>query len=310
MPRPKYQEQTVELPAEFIPGKIGVVTVTYGSGEVLPDFFASLDKQVYRNFMLVAVDNQSQDSTLDQLRAYKGCELILIPNDKNLGVATGNNQGIRAAIQAGCEYVLLLNNDVVFGAELFQQLVDGLAEHNCQMTTPIMYYHDRANVIWAAGGYFQPLLGYRSLHYGDGDEDAGQHASAKPVAYTPTCCVLVQREVFARIGLMDERYFVYSDDTDFMLRAWKAGLKLWLLPQVKLWHKVSSLTGTGSLFRTHYVYRNRAFYLTKHCWAVAIPFFTLAYRLHFALRRLLGKDKQEVSERKRSAWKEGLSIEG
>lgn len=308
MAPPEYREQTIDLPDHFVPGRIGVVTVTFGSGQVLPDFFASLDRQTYSNFLLISVDNASKDGTLEQLRAYKGRESVLIANEANLGVAAGNNQGIRAAIAAGCEHVLLLNNDVVFGPDLFQQLVDGLSDHNCQMTTPLIHYYDQPDVIWCAGGYFQPLLGYRCLHYGDGEKDQGQYSSVRAVQYAPTCCVLIHRTVFGQIGLMDERYFVYFDDTDFMLRAWKGGQTLFYLPHATLLHKVSSLTKGESAFTTHYCYRNRALFLGKHIGPVSTMALTACYQSYFIFRRLLGQDNLETHRLKANSWRQGIAI--
>jgi GT2 family glycosyltransferase len=296
------------LSDEYVSGRIGVVTVTFGSGDVLPDFFNSLDQQTYRNFLLFSIDNASNDSTLEQLHAYQRCEHTVIANNKNLGVAAGNNQGIRAAVDAGCEYVLLINNDVVFGPDLFQQLHDGIFDYKCQMATPIIYYYDRPNVIWAAGGYFQPWLGYRCLHTGEGEQDFGQYSTPRRVEHTPTCCVLVKREVFAKIGIMDERYFVYYDDTDFMLRALKKNQFLYCLPQSKLLHKVSSLSGAGSDFQVRYGTRNRAFMLVKFVGRfLAIPY-TVAFRFFYLLRFLFGKDDYRMFKLKQSAWTEGSKI--
>jgi GT2 family glycosyltransferase len=293
---------------KFVPRKIGVVTVTFGSGDVLPDFFKSLDQQTFRNFILISVDNGSTDSSLDQLHAYQRCEHTVIANNTNMGVAAGNNQGICVALDAGCESVLLVNNDVVFGPELFQQLLDGLSDHHCQMTTPIMYYHDRPDVIWAAGGYFQPWFGYRCLHIGEGEQDVGQYSKPRLVEHTPTCCVLIRREVFAKVGVMDERYFVYHDDTDFMLRALKAGQRLYCLPQSKLLHKVSSLAGTDSVFQVRYGTRNRAFMLVKFLGRLLSVPYTLAFRACYFLRFVAGKDDYRRLRLKQSAWTEGSKI--
>jgi GT2 family glycosyltransferase len=308
MAKPKHREQILDLPVDFVPGKIGVVTVTYGSSEVLPDFFSSLDKQTYRNFILIVVDNYSTDGTLDRLRAYGGCDLCLIANDHNVGVAAGNNQGIRAAVDAGCEYVLLLNNDVVFGSDLFQQLLDGLTEHNCQMTTPLIYYHDRPDVIWCAGGYYVPFLGYRCLHHAQGEKDIGQFSAARQVAYTPTCCVLICREVFGIVGGMDERYFVYFDDTDFMLRSFKARIKLFFLPSAKLLHKVSSLSGHKASLPNPYVYRNLAYYTCKHVGGFRAALYSWMYQAAFLVKVITGQDTKAAYLLKRSAFKEGLRM--
>lgn len=305
----RYKEEAVKLPALTQPGKIGIVTVTFGSGSVLPDFLRSLKEQTYRNFVLIAVDNDSKDSTLEQLCTFRDFEVELIANKENVGVAAGNNQGIRAALNSGCEYVLLLNNDVVFGPELFQQLLDGMAEHACQMTTPIIYFHDRPETIWSAGGYFQPWCGYRCIVIDDSKRDEALKGP-RLVQHTPTCCVLIKREVFEKVGLMDERYFVYHDDTDWMLRACRAKQSMYCLSRVSLWHKVSSLSGAGSPFQLRYGTRNRALMLVKFLGrGLALPY-TLAYRCLYVLRFALGTDDLRMFRLKQKALSEGVAIPG
>lgn len=300
-----FDEQPYSLPDAYIRGRIGVVTVTYNSSQVLPEFLLSLESQTHHDFVLYAVDNASKDDTLIQLAQWSDPRKAVIPNIENLGVAAGNNQGIRSAIEDGCEYVLLLNNDVCFGSELFQQLLDGLRGHRCSMTTPLIYYHEPKDKIWCAGGYFQPRLGYRSLHYGENQIDVGQFSEVRAVTYAPTCCVLIRREVFSQIGLMDERYFVYSDDTDFMLRAMKAGLVLYYLPTAKLWHKVNSLTGADSPFSMRYGARNRAFFIAKHVGGKRAGVFHWLYSMYYLLRFVLRKDTLDAYRIKRTAWVEG-----
>src|ERR1700687_48332 len=167
---------------------IGVVTVLFNSSSVLPGFFSSLQRQEFRDFHVWAIDNASSDDSVAQCRA-QGDRFTVLANEKNVGVAAGNNQGIYAALDAGCEYILLLNNDVEFGPRLFAQLVEGLTANRCQMTAPMMYYFDRPKVIWAAGGKFQPMFGYRCSHLKDGVEDVGQFNNAYRIQHAPTCCV-------------------------------------------------------------------------------------------------------------------------
>ena len=88
-------------------GWIGVVTVTYNSAAVLPEFFDSLAGQTCADYTLYVVDNASHDETLALCRRRTDLPIQLIANERNLGVAEGNNQGIRAALQDGCEAVLL-----------------------------------------------------------------------------------------------------------------------------------------------------------------------------------------------------------
>jgi GT2 family glycosyltransferase len=300
------------LTTDVIPGRIGVVTVLYNSASVLPDFFKSIESQTYTNFTVFAVDNASADNSITLCRernSQRGDLYQLIPNDKNLGVAAGNNQGIRAAIAAGCEYILLLNNDVVFGPELFTELLAGIARNHCDMVTTLSYYFEPPNMIWGAGGSFQRWAGNRLLHHGDGEIDHGQFNQERQVDCAPTCCVLIRREVFARIGLMDEAYFVYWDDTDFMLRAHRAGVRLFFLPSAKLWHKVSSLTGSNSDFSVAYSTRNHAYYYKKHLPALAVVLLSALYYSVYALQYLTGMGGGRRRARLRlKSWTKGLKM--
>lgn len=273
------------------PGKIGVVTVTYNSEPVLQEFFDSLAGQTHRSFVLYVVDNASKDNTMEMARQRTDLPVVIIANGENLGVAEGNNQGIRAALVDGCECVLLLNNDTVFPADLFAQLYAGLDRHHCDMTTCKMYYHDKPDIFWCAGGQFDATRFYNASHLGEGEKDIGQHDQPRRATYTPTCCLLVLRSVFDRVGLMDSRYFVYSDDVDFLYRCLKQGLSLWYVPEAKLWHKVSTLTGGDiSMFAIRYMTRNRTYFIRKYqplwkFWLWYLHFMLYTAPLRVLLRR-------------------------
>src|SRR6266436_6146337 len=94
--------------------RIGVVTVTYNSADVLPDFLRCLSAQTHTDFLLFVIDNASHDGTVELLQAYNDSRLVIVANPDNRGVAEGNNQGIRRALEAGCFSVLLVNNDTEF----------------------------------------------------------------------------------------------------------------------------------------------------------------------------------------------------
>ena len=94
-----------------------MVTVTYNSESVLGEFLDSLAAQTHQKFILYVVDNASKDQTLEITQRRTDLSVIIIANAENLGVAEGNNQGILAAVEDGCECVLFLNNDTVFPAD-------------------------------------------------------------------------------------------------------------------------------------------------------------------------------------------------
>jgi GT2 family glycosyltransferase len=299
--------ETARSTAPF--SKIGIVTVTYNSGAVLQDFFKSIDSQSCSDFIVVAVDNASTDDTLNQLRIWGSPKLVLIANAENQGVAAGNNRGIRAALEAGCDYILLVNNDVVFGPELLQHLLAGLIAQSCDLTTPLIYFNDAPNTIWAAGGEFQPFWGYRVQHLGENEIDVGQYDRPHMIQYAPTCCVLIRKEVFDRIGLMDERYFVYSDDVDFMYRALHAGLTMFLIPEAKLWHKINALTGgKHSDFTLYYATRGRTLFLSKHLGRIRGTLWTWLYLIFYWLKPLFGRDTWPRARIRQKGTCEGKKI--
>ena len=223
--------------------KIGLVTITYNSADVLQPFLDCVWQQTHINLVLYIIDNASEDDTHLILEKENDSRLQIINNSTNFGVAKANNQGIKRAIADDCDQVLIINNDVEFETTLIEKLLQVQTEKSCSLVTPRMMYFDNPNHIWYAGSWFIKKKGYLPLHRGMKELDQGQYDEIVEVEYAPTCCLLAKKEVFEHIGLMDEKYFVYFDDTDFSYRVWKdKRYKMFYSPDVKFYHKVGSLT--------------------------------------------------------------------
>lgn len=287
---------------------VGVVTVTYNSAAVLEGFMRSMVAQTYQDFFLYIIDNASQDNTLANLMAYQDQRIQIIPNRENKGVAAANNQGIEASLQAGCEFVLLLNNDTEFEPRLLETLVAEMDVHHCDMLTPKIMYYDTPGRLWFAGGYFSRWRAYATLHYGKGELDRGQFDVAHSIEYAPTCCMLVRKTVFERIGLMDETYFVYFDDADFCFRARRAGLKIWYSPKPVLLHKESSLTGgKQSAFALRFSARNKLYFLKKNLGSIWV-LWALLYQIYLIGRLIVGKDSLQAFNLRQKSFFAGLRL--
>jgi len=246
-------------------GKIGIVTVLYKSECVLPEFFESLEAQSYKNFILYIIDNKSPDNSLEICETFKATstfETIVIANDDNYGVAKGNNIGIESALRDNCDYVLLSNNDVVFGEDTILNLKSELEAEKADMAVPKIYVAG-TNLIWFADSKFIKLNGH-NIHIGYLDADMGQFDVKKAIELAPTCFMLIRKEVFNTIGLMDEKYFVYWDDTDFIYRAVRKGKTLWYIPTVTVNHKEGTSTGVKSDFSIYYLHRNFVYFTLKN----------------------------------------------
>lgn len=284
---------------------IGVVTVTFNSDGVIRPFMDSLLKQGHKDFRLYVVDNASSDGTLRSVAEYRDPRTVVIANQENVGVAEGNNIGIRAALKDGCESVLLINNDTVFGSDLISGLRNALVEHKCEMVVPKMLFFDEPDRIWCAGGEFSHWRG-TARHFGFCEADDGRFDELQVVEYSPTCCVLIKRAVFDKVGLMDANYFAYFDDTDFCLRAYRAGITMFYIPGLRLFHKVSSLVGRKSETALRLLTRNHVYHVLKNYNLWMRPYYLTVCQVHALGRSLFGSARPKAFLVAERAFWEGL----
>jgi len=246
-----------------MPG-VTLVTVTYNAADVWAPFMASLIAQQGVDWHLVVIDNRSQDGTVELLKAIDNPRITVVLNDANVGVAAANNQGIKIGLDNGSPAICLINNDVEFAPGMLSRLEAQRRERAVDAVSPLIPFFSEPDRIWYGGGSFVRARGIMIVHEHEGE--ALQVVGDAPflTEYAPTCCVLFDRSVFERIGIMDERYFVYWDDTDFLWRMKQANMKLLVDPAIIVLHKVSSSTG-GRLsdFTIRYIFRNQIFFTRK-----------------------------------------------
>lgn len=260
--------------------KIGLVTVLFKSDEVLPGFFKSIAKQIFNDYILYLVDNSvnpTSDKIIAQCLAENSVtEYKHIKNTDNVGVAEGNNIGIRQALTDNCSHVLLLNNDIKLEQGHVFSTMLSLCEKGEKIIVPKIFYYD-SRKIWMAGGYMNKWRAL-GIHYGDGKADAPEYNTAKYITYAPTCFMLIESSVFKKVGMMDEKYFAYYDDTDFVFRALMAGYKMYYEPSLAVLHKVSSSTGGDSTFYVYYSNRNKIYFSRKNLKGI-VKYFAILYTL-------------------------------
>ncbi|MGZ3776092.1 MAG: glycosyltransferase family 2 protein [Mucilaginibacter sp.] len=247
---------------------LGLVTVLYNSDDVLDDFFRSLSIQTFTDYHLYMIDNSPSEKT-DEIvkrltKKYAIPAYTHVKNEGNFGVAKGNNQGIKLSLEAGCDYVILLNNDIEFTQpNLLHDLVTCAVEQKEEIVFPkVMYYGTRK--IQVAGGKFILYKG-TTIGFGLYEQDSERYSKSGHFDYAPTCFMLISRKVFEAIGYMDEKYFVYWDDDDFVYRAITHGFKLYFLAHLEIFHKASFSTGGHeSLFSVYQLNRNRLYFIRKN----------------------------------------------
>jgi GT2 family glycosyltransferase len=248
-------------PAAAPSRRVALVTVTYHSAAVLPDFLASLAAQTSREWELIVVDNASTDGSVALVEAWDGPLHALERSPANIGFAAATNRGIALALAAGFDAVLLINNDTLFAPDFLARLFATPASGH-ELLAPAVMFADAPDRFWYAGGRFSWWRGaFQAVMLAQPPVTA----DSWPADFAPACCLLVSRDQLARIGLLDERFFVYWEDVDFAVRARRLGLGFRVLSHPRLLHKVSALAGgEQSPFTIRQWHRNQILFLRKH----------------------------------------------
>ncbi len=192
---------------------------------------------------VIVVDNGSSDGSPQALRDGFGDELIQVQAGSNLGFAGGTNLGVERALQAGAAWILLLNNDTVVSQAFLSHLHQAVQEaaQRYAVFAPLIYYFDRPDQIWYLGDRLVPgTLITTNPFRGRTLSEAPLPASGIfEVDFVSGSGMLVRRDVFEQVGLLDTSLYMYAEEVDFCLRARKAGFRFAAVPQAEMWHKVS-----------------------------------------------------------------------
>jgi len=216
----------------------------------------SLRAVTYPNARIIVVDNGSAGPEGQLLREEFGDFIALLGSETNLGFAGGANLGIQRALQQGADYVLLLNNDTTVQPAFLSLLVERAQSlPELAAACPRTYFYDRPDVIYSTGGMVSVWKG-TARQVGRGRPDRGQFERLEARDYADGVCMLIPRAALERVGLLDEDYFAYWEETDWCARAREMGLKCYYVPDAKVWHKAARSQTPDAGF--HYLYRRNA----------------------------------------------------
>lgn len=207
---------------------------------------------------IIVVDNASQDDSMRLLEEqYAGDErLELIRLDDNYGFSCANNEGIGRAEAWGADTVVLLNNDTEIAPDMLSQMWVCAQRHPGCMIAPKIYYGDGRKRIWSAGGKVSPII-KKVRHIGLDEVDVGQYDREIEIGFATGCCLWVPMDVIGKAGKLDERFFLYYEDTEYCFRLRKLGISIYYCPGAVMYHKVGASTkGAESPLCAYYIARN------------------------------------------------------
>lgn len=230
----------------------------------------SLSKITYDNYKIIIVDNNSTNDSEKILRErLNACHIM--QTGKNLGFAGGNNYGIKYALEQKADYILLLNNDTIVESDFLDTMINAFCNNpNVGIVGCKINYFKEKNVIWYGGGnvnWFK-FVGVHE-HEKERDDEKIENVQ-REVTFISGCTMLIKNEVFDKVGLLPEEYFMYMEDLDFCILVKDKGYKLIYEPKALIYHNVSLSTGGEySPFSIQWGTRNRIIFMDKYKYKVS-----------------------------------------
>ncbi len=250
--------------------KVFVIIVNWNGKKDTEACLSSLEKieKPHVDLRVIVVDNGSSDDSVAAIRKkYPG--VTVLPTGKNLGFTGGNNTGITHALKDKADFVWLLNNDTIVEKSVLENLSPfkdprvGICGSKIYFAPGHEFHQTRykkqeqGRVFWYAGGLIDWKNMYAS-HRGVDEVDHGQFDHEEDTPFVTGCSMMIKRKVFDKIGMLDDRYYLYLEDLDFCLRAKKAGFTLKYVPSSILWHvNAGSSARPGNPLHEYYFTRNR-----------------------------------------------------
>jgi GT2 family glycosyltransferase len=252
-------------------------------------------------------ETKDLNNLFETLNSYE--KLILIKNDQNYGFAEGNNIGMRFVLKnLDSDYLLLLNNDTVVEKSFLSKLVElSESDERIGVCGPKILYYNQPEVINSAGGKMLWHMGL-GINIGIGETDEGQYEDISETESLLGACLLIKSDVIRKCGLLDNQFFLLLEETDFCIRAKKAGYKILFNPKSVIYHK-EGISGELSPLKYYYMYRNRLLIVRKHQPLIKV----IIYGLNISLRTLIiliyftAKGDTQISKSIFRGYFEGIS---
>ena len=285
--------------------ELSIIIVTYNSEKDIKKCIDSiLEKTTGINYEIVIVDNSSQDNTRQIVKTiineHSNIKLI---KTENRGFNAGNNIGIRNSTG---EFIALLNPDTILLNNAFKIIIDNMKKYNNVGACGAALYSEDGNLTMSHGVFpniketilrsFR-LRNYKTYYL------ANINSRVMEVDYPSGADFVFKRELIDKVGLMDEEYFIYFDETDYALRFKKAGLKQYLFTEAKIIHAQGNSTGNVSEFAQEQFFKSYVRYLNKNLNLIerhlVISIKLLEHKTKYVIFRLLKRNKELIENHKR-----------
>jgi GT2 family glycosyltransferase len=220
----------------------------------------SLEKQTYKNYKILLIDNGSTDDSSKILSRIKQKNLIFQHEQKNSGFTGGVNIGIKYALDHDFDAVALINNDVVLEPNWLEKITEATKKNNSSITTGLLL-NKTGEKIDDAGLKFSSWGLADQISTGELPENAPESSFVFGATGAAT---LYKTELFKQIGFFDKSFFAYSEDTDISWRTQLAGHKVYYEKTAISYHKHSATSKKMPGFQITQVFQNTPLVLLKN----------------------------------------------
>jgi GT2 family glycosyltransferase len=243
--------------------RICIVLVNWNGKKDTLECLASLQKVDYKLFSVVVVDNGSTDGSVEAIReAFP--RTVIFQTGENLGFAGGNNVAIKWALGKPFKWILLLNNDTIVAPDILRAFMETAGQYpDAKIFGAKMYRYGTERTLDHLGGrWVEERAEFESI--GMLEVDNGRFEESQSVDYVCGAALLMHREVPETIGLLEPRFFLFWEETDFCYRARRKGFDVRTAPQAKVWHKVSASFVGGKPHTNYFWWRSRLLWLERN----------------------------------------------
>lgn len=295
-------------PGESDTPRTCVVIVNYRTSSDVIDCLASLESEVLAlpETEVIIVDNASGDDSVRKLRSFidksnYGAWASVIPHETNGGFAAGNNVAIRAnlASKTPADYFFILNPDTIVRPDAVVQLTDFLTDNPEVGIVGSRLENPDGSPQFSCFRFYDVFSEFNAgCRLGVVSKLLAKHVTTPPMRdetheteWVSGASMMVRREVFADIGLMDETFFLYYEEADFQLRAKRAGWPIWHCPDAAIVHLMGKSTGvTGEAERERrrprYWFESRRHYFRRNYGAFHALLLDVAWLTGFSMWRI------------------------
>ncbi len=245
--------------------KVIIIILNWNGKKDTLECLASLKKVEYPNFLTIVVDNGSTDDSVSTLRtAYPN--LPILETKANLGFAGGNNVGIEWALRHHAQWILLLNNDTTVAPDFLNAFLLAAKEQpKAKILGAKIYRYSDPKLIDHCGGFWNPKIAEFDSPASGQLDTPYSFTEMQSVDYVCGAALLMHRSVPETIGLLEPRFFLFWEETDFCFRARRSGFGVWTAPSAKIWHKVSSSFTGGKPHMHYFWWRSRLLWIERNC---------------------------------------------